>query len=255
MPERVTFLGEPPASAEADIAYDEDRTDDGYVDNVTRLWCWRPDVYTAFATLRASLNDGSELTDRERALLVTAAAAELDDSYCSLAWGARLARLTGDATAADVIAGVTSALSDREAAIAAWARQVVRDPNGTTDDDIARLRAVGLTDREIFEATVFVAFRLAFSTINDALGAAPDKQLADAAPPLVRDAVSYGRSPAASPSLPVRRTAAGISPPAAAPRNPRSRVRRRAEASGRRPTPRSRSTRHRAAARTPRWRS
>jgi len=59
---------------------------------------------------------------------------------------------------------------------------------------------VGLGDREIFEATAFIALRLAFSTINDALGAAPDKQLADAAPPLVRTAVSYGRSPSSSPS-------------------------------------------------------
>jgi alkylhydroperoxidase family enzyme len=51
----------------------------------------------------------------------------------------------------------------------------VRDPNATTKADIERLRELGLGDREIFEATVLVAFRLAFSTINDALGAAPDK--------------------------------------------------------------------------------
>ena len=54
----------------------------------------------------------------------------------------------------------------------------------------------GVDDREIFEATAFVAFRLAFSTVNDALGAAPDKQLADDAPHAVRDAVSFGRPPA-----------------------------------------------------------
>jgi alkylhydroperoxidase/carboxymuconolactone decarboxylase family protein YurZ len=35
-------------------------------------------------------------------------------------------------------------------------------------------------DEEIFDATVFVAFRLAFSTVNDALGARPDLQLAAA---------------------------------------------------------------------------
>ena len=51
-----------------------------------------------------------------------------------------------------------------------------------------KLRELGLGDREIFEATAFVAFRLAFSTINDALGAAPDKQLADTAPTQVRAA-------------------------------------------------------------------
>lgn len=47
--------------------------------------------------------------------------------------------------------------------------------------------------QEIFDATVFIAFRLAFSTVNDALGACPDRQLAVAAPASVREAVVYGR--------------------------------------------------------------
>lgn len=123
------------------------------------------------------------------------------DSYCSLAWGTRLAKLSDDATAAQIIAGAPApALSEREAALADWARQVVRDPNATTEGDLARLREVGLGDQEIFEATAFVAFRLALSSINDALGAAPDKQLADAAPAEVRAAVDYGRSPSPTPS-------------------------------------------------------
>lgn len=61
-------------------------------------------------------------------------------------------------------------------------------------------REFGLGDREIFEATVFVALRLAFSTVNDALGAAPDKQVADEALAPVRAAVAWGRAPAATPS-------------------------------------------------------
>jgi uncharacterized peroxidase-related enzyme len=195
------FLSEPPTSEATEAAYAADRESDGYVWNVTRLWAWRPDVYEAFAALRTSLMDSSALTDRDWAVLVTATAAERDDSYCSFAWGARLARLSDAETAAQVIAGAGAAgLTDREAALDAWARQVVRDPNATTDGDVSRLRDAGLGDREIFEVTVFVAFRLAFSTANDALGAAPDKQLAEAAPEPVRAAVSYGRKPSAEPS-------------------------------------------------------
>ena len=41
--------------------------------------------------------------------------------------------------------------------------------------------------------TAFVALRLAFSTINDALGAQPDAQLAQSLPREVREAVTYGR--------------------------------------------------------------
>lgn len=199
--EKTTFLSEAPTSEAKDAAFADDRDADGYVNNWTRLWCWRPDLLTAFAELRASLMGSSALADRDWAVLVTATAAERNDSYCSLAWGTRLAKLSDDATAAQIIAGAPApALSEREAALADWARQVVRDPNATTEGDIARLREVGLGDQEIFEATAFVAFRLAFSAVNDALGAAPDKELADAAPADVRAAVDYGRSPSPTPS-------------------------------------------------------
>jgi uncharacterized peroxidase-related enzyme len=203
MCDALMFLGEPPANEATEAAYADDQDADGYVNNTTRLLSWRPDVHASFIALRATLMEASALTDREWAVLVTATAAERNDSYCSLAWGPRLAKLSDDETAAQVVAGEPApALSAREAALAAWAREVVRDPNATTTDDVARLREVGLSDKEIFEATAFVAFRLAFSTINDALGAAPDKQLADAAPDVIRAAVSYGRPPAPAPSRP-----------------------------------------------------
>jgi alkylhydroperoxidase family enzyme len=74
------------------------------------------------------------------------------------------------------------------------ARKVVQSPNTTTEEDMASLRRAGLSDQEIFDATVFVAFRLAFSTVNDALGASPDRQLAQRAPDVVLRAVKFGRA-------------------------------------------------------------
>jgi hypothetical protein len=78
---------------------------------------------------------------------------------------------------------------------------MVSDPNAITAADVSALRDARLSDAEIFNATVFVAFRLAFSTVNDALGARPDAQLAAAAPAAVRDAVSYGRGVAGAGSF------------------------------------------------------
>jgi hypothetical protein len=46
---------------------------------------------------------------------------------------------------------------------------------------------------EIFTMTVFVALRLAFSTVNDALGILPDAVLDATVPPAVLDAVTTGR--------------------------------------------------------------
>ena len=67
------------------------------------------------------------------------------------------------------------------------------DPNATTVADVEALRAAGFSDRQVFAITVFVAARLAFSTVNDALGATPDVELAASLPQAVRDAVTYGR--------------------------------------------------------------
>jgi len=46
-----------------------------------------------------------------------------------------------------------------------------------------------------------VALRLAFSTINDSLGAQPDAQLAQSLPREVREAVTYGRPVAQAPAV------------------------------------------------------
>jgi alkylhydroperoxidase family enzyme len=75
-----------------------------------------------------------------------------------------------------------------------WARLVVVDPNATSTADVQKLRDAGFTDRQIFAITVFVSLRMAFSSVNDALGAHPDAQLLDLAPDSVVGAVTYGRS-------------------------------------------------------------
>lgn len=189
----AAFLADPPKSPAVAAAYEGDVTSDGYVNNLTRVWCWRPEVLASFQALRAELLAGSGLSPREVAVMVAATAAARGDAYCALAWGSRLAELSDEATAASVLQGVDSDLPEREAALAGWSRQVVQDPNATTEAHVNRLRDAGLNDQEIFEATTWIAFRLAFSTINDALGARPDPQLAEKAPRLVREAVTYGR--------------------------------------------------------------
>jgi alkylhydroperoxidase family enzyme len=135
----------------------------------------------------------SGLSFRQRGILVAAAASTLGDSYCSLAWGGKLAQATDAALAAGVLTGADAGLSDQEKALAAWARKVATDPNATTPADIAALRDCGLDDGQIFAVTTFVALRLAFSTINDSLGAQPDARLARSLPAEVREAVTYGR--------------------------------------------------------------
>ncbi|AKU14832.1 carboxymuconolactone decarboxylase family protein [Luteipulveratus mongoliensis] len=188
------FVQKPPGGPDVDRLYERDRAGDGYVTNYTQLWAWRPEVYDAFVQLRGMTTGPSTLSDRELAVLVCATVSTMRDSYCSYGWGEKLNALAGaDLTAAIIAGGLPEELSARERAIAIWSRRVVADANGTSQKEVDALRDAGFEDREIVEATMFIGWRIAFSTVNDALGAGPDVQLAERVPAQVRDAVTFGR--------------------------------------------------------------
>jgi len=188
-----SFLEEPQVSPQVQALYDEDLADGGYVWNVSRLWAHQPDTLKRLFDLMSQAFAPSGLDFRQRGILVTAAVSTLGDSYCSLAWGGKLGKAADPAVAAGVLGGGDAGLTGQEKAMAAWARKVARDPNATTPADIQALHDCGLDDGQIFAITAFVALRLAFSTINDSLGAQPDVQLARSLPAEVREAVTYGR--------------------------------------------------------------
>ena len=191
------YLSEP-ATPEAAAYLEQERASMGYLMNFERAWAWRPDAADAFVGTRKRLMDGSTLVLREFAVLVCATARALGDSYCALAWGARLAKLSDPMIAAEVLRGVEPAsLTARERALRRWAEHVVKAPNDTQPGDVEALRAAGFSDKEVFEATLFISLRLAFSTVNDALGARPDAELVASVPPQVREAVTFGRPPLA----------------------------------------------------------
>lgn len=194
-----SFLAEPPITPQAQALYDEDVAEEGYVWNVSRLWAYQPETLQRLFDLMSQTFKQSGLGFRQRAILVTSAASALGDSYCSLAWGGKLAGAAEPSLAAEVLGGGEAGLNDQERALARWARKVVSDPNGTAPADLQALRDAGLSDEQVFAVTTFVALRLAFSTINDALGAQPDSGLIDALPPEVVKAVTYGRPPPPDP--------------------------------------------------------
>jgi uncharacterized peroxidase-related enzyme len=194
-----SFLGQAKMTQQTQALYDEDTADSGYVWNVSRLWAHQPETVNRLFELMSDAFKPSGLKFRQRGILVAAAASTLGDSYCSLAWGGKLANATKPDLAASVLRGTDDELNEQERAMAAWARKVVTDPNATTPADVQALRDAELNDEQIFAITAFVALRLAFSTINDALGAQPDPQLVESLPKEVVDAVTYGRP--ASPDI------------------------------------------------------
>lgn len=166
----------------------------GFVMNTTRLWHWHPEVAETIFSLAGQVTEG--FTMRERGLLVTATASTMGDSYCSIAWGGKLAHEADAQTAASIIDGTDIGLSAAETLMVEWARKVARDPNATTQADVDALREAGYDDAKIFAMTAFIAIRIAFSTVNDALGARPDADLRAITPAEVLDSVAsagFGR--------------------------------------------------------------
>jgi alkylhydroperoxidase family enzyme len=187
------FLEVPETSADVQRLYAGDVSDLGYVMNLSRVWAHQPTAQDGLSALMGQAVTAGGLTLRQQGILVAACASAMGDSYCSLAWGKRLAGEVGADLAGDVLRGDDDGLDEADGALAGWARQVARDPNGTALADVQALRDAGFDDGQIFAVTLFVALRIAFSTVNDALGALPDPALADSAPAPVRDAVTFGR--------------------------------------------------------------
>jgi alkylhydroperoxidase family enzyme len=190
----VGFVAEPRPSDAAAALFDADVQDRGYVMNLTRAWAHTPDLKVALMDLTNRCAEVAGLDVRQRGVLITAMASTLGDAYCSLAWGTRLADATDEEVAASVVRGDDHGLDDAGRALASWARRLVDDPNGTTADDVDALRRAGFTDEQIVALTTFVALRLAFSTVNDALGVRPDAQLAEQGPAALIEAITFGRS-------------------------------------------------------------
>ena len=114
-----------------------------------------------------------------------------------MAWGKKLAEVAGPEVAAAVIGGGAEGLEADDKALARWARLIATEPNAITGHDVDALRLVGFDDGQIFAITAFIALRLAFAAVNDALGAIPDSELISAVPEPVRVAVAFGRLPGA----------------------------------------------------------
>jgi uncharacterized peroxidase-related enzyme len=188
------FVDEPEMTEALRARTEAVKSAEGFFMRWVRLWGWIPEVEELFRQARMKLDATTTLSPRERAVIVCATVSGVGDSYCSLAWGRRLAKLSEPTIPAELIkTGDANALSPRERALAAWSRRVVANPSGTTRDEVDALRAAGLSQREIVEATTLVAFRVAFAMVNSALGAQPDGPLGELAPVEVRDAVTFGR--------------------------------------------------------------
>ena len=165
----------PPALAEL---YEADRATFGHVPNFTRAFSLRPGVYAAWRELNGAIKAGMDL--RRYELATVAAARRLRSSYCMLAHGSVLADrfLDPDALRAIVADHREAGLDAVDVAVMDLAEKVADDATAVTQDDIDRLRGLGLTDPEILDVVLAAAARCFFSKVLDGVGALPDREYA-----------------------------------------------------------------------------
>jgi alkylhydroperoxidase family enzyme len=139
--------------------------------NLERAFALRPEVYAAWRQLVTAVKETSD--ERRYELATLAAARRLHSSYCSLAHGKVLAEQFYDF---ESVPSLPDGLDEADRAIMAFAERVVADATAITQADIDELRALGLSDGEIFDVVLAATVRCFFSKTLDALGVQPDAE-------------------------------------------------------------------------------
>jgi uncharacterized peroxidase-related enzyme len=160
--------------------------------NYERAFAERPEVYAAWVQLNGAIKAGMDL--RRYELATVAAARRLRSSYCTLAHGSILCDEFLDAGTVQAL--VTdhrdAGLDAVDVAVMDLADKVAADATSVTQDDIDRLRALGLTDTDVFDVIAAASARAFFSKMLDGLGAEPDARFAGLEPEL-QAALTVGR--------------------------------------------------------------
>jgi uncharacterized peroxidase-related enzyme len=191
----MTFIETVPAEeASGTLAalYEADRANIGHLPNFTKAFSLRPDVYAAWRQLNGAIKAGGDL--RRYELATVAAARRLRSSYCMLAHGSVLAeQFLGPQTVRAVATAPDEAgLDAADVAVMDLAAKVADDATSVAQEDIERLRSLGLSDGEILDVVLAAAARCFFSKVLDGLGVEPDHQYR-AMEPGLRDALTVGR--------------------------------------------------------------
>jgi uncharacterized peroxidase-related enzyme len=179
----IAITSEQEADGPVADRFASDRETLGYVRNFTKLLARHHGVDSAWGLLVGAVRAGMDLRRYELATL--AAAHRLRSSYCALAHGTVLREQFYDAPT--LIRIVTdhhdAGLDPVDVAVMDFVDQVVTDAGSVTADDVAVLRAHGLSDSDILDVTLAAAARCFFSKVLSAMDLEPDEELRDGLEP------------------------------------------------------------------------
>jgi uncharacterized peroxidase-related enzyme len=194
----IETVSDDDASGAAAELLDSTRDTDGHVPNFVRMFAHRPDVYAAWQQLLLAVRDNM---DRRRYELATIAAARrLRSSYCMLAHSSVLLNqqfYDSDAVRAIAADHRAAGLDDSDVAVMDLAEKIAADATSVTQEDVDRLRELGLSDRDVLDVVLAASLRAFFTKTLDALGVEPDAGYR-ALEPELQEALVVGRPIAAA---------------------------------------------------------
>ncbi|MEM7696381.1 MAG: peroxidase-related enzyme [Pseudomonadota bacterium] len=151
----------------------------GLVPNVLRAYAFDETKLRAFTQMYNELMLGdSGLSKLERELVAVVVSAANRCHYCVIAHGAALRALCGDADLVDtlVVNWRVAKLEPRHRAMAAYAAALTDAPDAAGPHLYEGLRAVGLSDRDIWDLTAVVGFFNMSNRVASATRMAPNEE-------------------------------------------------------------------------------
>jgi uncharacterized peroxidase-related enzyme len=133
----------------------------GFVPNVLKAYAFDMPKLSAFVAMYNDLMLGpSGLSKLEREMIAVAVSAHNRCYYCLVAHGAAVRQLSGDPPLGELIVMNYRAarLSERERAMLDFAVKLTAEPWLIAEEDRARLRRVGFSDRDMWDIAAVAGF-------------------------------------------------------------------------------------------------
>ena len=169
----IEVVPEADATNELEGAYDFIRESRGKLSNIMRVHSLRPAAMRAHMALYLELMfSRSGLSRAERELLAVVVSAENRCEYCIRHHAEALNAYWKDAArVASVIADYRQVdLPERVVALLDYGVDLTRNPSVVSEADIQRLRAVGLSDRDILDVNLITSYFNFVNRIAEGLG-------------------------------------------------------------------------------------
>jgi uncharacterized peroxidase-related enzyme len=155
----------------------------GFLPNVFANYSVRPERFSAWFAHYQQLHEPTEnLDEADREMIAVVVSAFNRCTYCIVSHGHALRVALGGTLAAEMLADHIAAnwrhadLDDRRRTICAYAEKLTATPHLADEADLAALRAVGLSDGEVWDVVEITAMYNFTNRMALATGQAPNEQ-------------------------------------------------------------------------------